>query len=939
MPRSVVLVAVLCMVLIPAMSRAAAAPQPAPSALPSLNIPFERHVLPNGLILIVHEDHDTPIASVSMWYRVGGRDELPGRAGFAHLFEHINASSSLEQAVEEAGLIASNASTRNDYTNYYETVPSQALDTALWLESQRMGAMLEHYTQQKLDAEREIVKGEKRFTNSRVPDRAAEAELLWRQTYPARHPYSWSGMGSDAELDAATLEDVKDWYRTWHGAANAILVVAGDVVAAQVKQRVEHYFGALPAGPAISRITSWIAPMTERRRMVSRRVGITGARLYKVWNVPGYASRDFVLLQLTAAVLGGAQSALRKRLMTSELGVTELTVKTGGMQLGSQFKITATLAQPERLAAVEAALDQELEHFLQVGPTPEELQRAITSDYVETARALEQVDANGGKSYSLALGELYAGRPDFHTLTGDWKRSATSAQVRSVAQRWLAGGDFVLSVLPEPPRVMAVAGEKPSRPPVPTQLPMVTLPTVQRATLPNGLQVALIERPAARLLRMSMIFGPGNLPAGAQGIATAQLAAQMMLQGTQSSTAQQIAQRAESLGADLTSEASVNGVTLALVTPVTRLAESVELFSDVLLRPRFDPAAFATTRREWVASAKLKAGEAERIALRTFARKVFSSEPERESLLTEVVEAGAMEALSVEDLRRFHQQVVRPCHGTLLVVGDVKLERIMALLRDQLANWRPAAGTAEPVDLSASSTSQHHGPARTTAPSTTLPAHDPNAKPDARARIYLVDVGGVDQTEIVAGGKTLGRGAPDFDGLALLNDVLHERLTESLREVKQLTYDADVKVRPMHTDSPIVIRTVVSTKRTAEAVQELVAQLRDMSGSNGPTEAELERMRRKLILSLPGRFETAGQVTMAMDTVLQFGLADDYWNTYGQRLSRLTPSQLHQWADRWLQPRELLWVLVGDVGKFEAQVRAARLGEVVVLDKDGKVLR
>ena len=337
----------------------AAAPQPAaaraptasaaahPIPLPDVTIPFHKYILPNGLTLIVHEDHKAPIVAVDVWYHVGSKDEHPGRTGFAHLFEHLmfngseNHNDEFMRPLLAAGATALNGNTWLDRTTYFENVPVNALDLALWLESDRMGHLVGAIDQKKLDEQRGVVQNEKRQGENQPYGKVDT--LIASSTYPAGHPYSWTTIGSMEDLNAASLADVKDWFKTYYGAANAVLVIAGDVRSDDIKAKVEHYFGDIPPGPVLSHAQSWVAKMTgEKRAVLQDRV--PQARVYKTWNIPGYDTRDYALLQLLTDILAqGKNSRLYKRLVYTDQIATSVGAEIGPFEIGSQMQITATV--------------------------------------------------------------------------------------------------------------------------------------------------------------------------------------------------------------------------------------------------------------------------------------------------------------------------------------------------------------------------------------------------------------------------------------------------------------------------------------------------------------------------------------------------------------------------------------------------------------------
>src|SRR5690349_6261843 len=489
----------------------AAAPKQAP--LPVADIPYQKFVLSNGLTLLVHEDHKAPVVAVNVWYHVGSKDEHLGRTGFAHLFEHLmfNGSENYKddwfKVMESAGATKLNGTTWFDRTNYFQNVPTSALDMTLWMESDRMGHLLGAIDQKVLDEQRGVVQNEKRQRQNQPYGKTSE--VITQNTYPAGHPYSWETIGSMEDLNAASLDDVKEWFRTYYGAANAVLVIAGDVTAADAKARVEKYFGDIPAGPTIRRQEDNIAKMTgERRAMMQDRV--PQARIYKVWNIPGYKQRDFTYIDMVGDLLaGGKNSRLYKRLVYTDRIATGVTTSVGPFELGSQLELSVTVKPGSDPAAVEKAMDEELARFLATGPTPEELARVVTSNYANFVRGVERIDGFGGKSSILAESTVFGDSPDFYKTRLDWMGSATPADVQAAAKRRMSDGVFVLNVDPTPTYKTVASNVDRSKVPTPAAPPSLNLPAPQRAKLSNGLQVVVVERHSAPVVDLTLIADAG----------------------------------------------------------------------------------------------------------------------------------------------------------------------------------------------------------------------------------------------------------------------------------------------------------------------------------------------------------------------------------------------------------------------------------------------
>src|ERR1700688_3321467 len=443
-----------------------------------IDIPFQKFVLSNGLTVIVHEDHKAPIVAINTWYHVGSKNEKLGKTGFAHLFEHLmfggsdHAPGSYIQAMERIGATDLNGTTNKDRTNYFENVPTSAVDYTLWMESDRLGFLT--LDQKTLDLQRGVVQNQKRQGENQPY--AVSEELITKNTYPAGHPYSWTVIGDMADLNAAAMDDVKEWFKTYYGPSNVVIVMAGDIDAKTAKEKVEKYFGNIPAGPPVAHQQVWVAKMTgTHRQVVQDRV--PQARIYKVWNIPEYGSAEGDYLDLVSDCLSsGKSSRFYKRLVYEDQIATEAAAFTDPREIGGQFYVQATARPGQGLAQVEEELDEELARFIKSGPTPEEMQRVKAQYQANFIRGIERIGGFGGKSDRLAQSEVFRGSPDAYKISLQRVHQATAEDLRVAAHRWLSDGVYILQVNSFPDYKTATAGADRSKPPTPGAPPELKLP-------------------------------------------------------------------------------------------------------------------------------------------------------------------------------------------------------------------------------------------------------------------------------------------------------------------------------------------------------------------------------------------------------------------------------------------------------------------------------
>jgi zinc protease len=908
--------AVLILLSFPLLA-AAAAPKSAP--LPATDIPYQKFVLDNGLTLLVHEDHKAPVVAVNIWYHVGSKDEKLGRTGFAHLFEHLmfNGSENYKddwfKVMESAGATKLNGSTWFDRTNYFQNVPTSALDMTLWMESDRMGHLLGAIDQKVLDEQRGVVQNEKRQRQNQPYGKVSE--LITQSTWPAGHPYSWETIGSMADLNAASLDDVKDWFRSYYGAANAVLVIAGDVSAADAKTKVEKYFGDIPSGPTVNRQQEWVAKMTGTRR-ATMQDRVPQARIYKVWNIPGYKQRDYALMETVGELLaGGKNSRLYKRLVYTDRTATNVGVFIGPFEIASQVMIFATVKEGSDPAAVEQALDEELATFLAKGPTPAELERVKTSNYASFARGMERIDGFGGKSSILAESLVYGGSPEFYKTRLGWVSNATPAEIQGAARRWLSDGMFVLNV--EPAGSFKTVASTVDRSQVPTagSPPSLKLPGPARAKLSNGLEVVVVERHEAPVVDFTLMADAGFAADASAKPGSARLAMLMIQEGTRTRDSLDISERAESLGATLGVGSTLDRSFLNMNALTARLTESLDLYADVLLNPTFPDKELERLRGQTLATIQQEKAQPAAMINRVMPRLIYGEGHAYANPASGTGTEAAVKSLTGKELGHFYHRWVRPDNSVLLVVGDTTLAQIQPLLEQRFGGWR---APAEP------------------APKKNIGAVTLATKP----RVFLINRNGAEQSQIIAATVGPSRADPDHIRFVVLDTILGgnfvSRLNMNLREGKHWSYGAGTRLTDAIGPGTYRAGGGVQTDKTAESMIEIRKELSDMLASRKPTEAEVKFAKDSIAIALPGNNETSDEIAGSYGEILTYGLKDSYWNDFVGDVTSVTVADLNQSAGKLLHPDALTWVVVGDLSKIEAKVRALNFGEVTVLDTDGK---
>jgi zinc protease len=889
--------------------------------LPAVDIPYTRFVLDNGLTLIVHEDHKAPVVAVNLWYHVGSKDERVGRTGFAHLFEHLmfngseNSRDDWFKVLEGAGATKLNGTTWLDRTNYFQNVPTSALDMTLWMESDRMGHLLGAIDQKVLDEQRGVVQNEKRQRQNQPYGKVSE--VITTSTYPAGHPYSWEPIGSMEDLNAASLEDVKEWFRTWYGAANAVLVIAGDVTAAEAKAKVEKYFGDIPPGPLLKRQEEWIAKMTGTKR-ASMQDRVPQSRIYKVWNIPGYKQRDFTLLDMTADLLaGGKNSRLYKRLVYTDRTATAVGTFMGPFEIGSQLMLYATVKPGVDPAVVEKALDEEVAAYLASGPTQAELDRIRTTNYASFVRGIERIDGFGGKSAILAESQVYGDSPDFYKTRLGWVDTATTADLGDAARRWLSDGVFVLNVDPMPDYQAAASGADRSKVPGTGAPPSLTLPAPQRAKLSNGLEIVVVERHAAPVVDFTLIADAGYAADSQAKPGTARLAMLMLQEGTSTLDSLQIAERAESLGASLATGSSIDRSFLSINALSGRLPESLDLYADVLLNPTFPGKELERLRGQMLAAIQQEKAQPNTMINRVAPRLLYGEGHAYSNPASGSGTEEAVASLTSANLQEFYQRWVRPDTSIMLVVGDTTLAAVQPLLEQRFGGWRAPAAAA---------------PAKNIA-EVALPA---------KPRVYLINRPGAEQSQILATTVAHPRSDKDYIRFVALDAIMGgnftSRLNMNLREEKHWSYGIGTRITDAVGQGTFRAGGAVQTDKTAESMLEIRKELREVLTTRKPEAAELKFAKDSIAIAMPGNNETSDDIANSYGEILTYGLKDTYWNDFVGAVTALTPADVNASAGRLIKPDALTWIVVGDLAKIEKPVRALNFGEVTILDQDGKVV-
>ena len=915
------ILAVIALIVATAASRPAAQPAPRPTFdRRPFEIAHQQFVLENGLTLLVHEDHSVPVVAVNLWYHVGSRNEQRGRTGFAHLFEHFFFNGSehypqgFREAMDDLGANNRNGTTNEDRTNFFEDVPTSALERTLYLEADRMGFLAKQINQAMLERERGVVQNEKRLGENQAYGRVFDH--IVEKIYPASHPYSWPTIGSMADLDAARLEDVQEWYRAYYGPNNCVLSLAGDITPARALELVKKYFGGIPAGPPVDRMQEWVPRLDTnmRDRMEDR---VPQARIYRVYLAPAWRDPDLQRLELFASVLSGSRSArLDRRLVYEQELATTVTADVAASEISSQVVITATVKGGVDPAAVECEMDRVIADLLQQGPTEPELQRARSRILSSFARGAERLGGFGGRSDILAQSMTFDGSPTGYLDHLERTATATAAAVRDTSRRWIDAPHYTLLVSPFPALQPGQTAIDRTLLPALGDPPDVTFPAVQRAKLSNGLNVMLLERHATPLVNVTVAVDAGYAADAPEKAGLASLALDLLDDGTTTRDTFAIADELDTLGARITTASSLDLSFVRLNALSRSLGPSLALLADVVLRPAFPADMVELSKRRRLAQIAQEKANPVPAALRVVPALLYGRGHAYGNPLSGTGFEKTVATITRADLAAWHRAWFHPGNATVIITGDTTLAAVMPELERAFGGWPAGQPPAKRLALAELGVTMG-------------------------ARVFLIDKPGAPQSVIVAAHVTEpGGDAADLAMETVMADfggISTSRLNRNLRLDKHWSYGTQGVLQAARGPRPLLIVAPVQTDKTKESVAEMVKELCDIAGERPIRGEEFASIMRTQTLGLPGRWATLQALENAAIQLLNYRYPDDYFATYARRTRALGEAELAAAAKRFIRPSEVVWVIVGDLAQIEKGVRELNLGEVKRLDADGNV--
>ena len=879
-----------------------------------VDIPYETFALDNGLTVLVHSDHSTPTVFVGMWYAVGSKDEPEGKTGFAHLFEHLmfqgteNRDGEYFSPFTDAGATGMNGTTSEDRTNYYATVPSGALDMALWMESDRMSHLLGAVTQEALDEQRGVVQNEKRQRETRPY--AQVGNKVREGLYPVGHPYRHPIIGSMDDLDAASLEDVHEWFNKYYGASNVVLVLAGDVTLEDARSKVEHYFGRTPAGVPLSYPKKWVPELAENREEVMYdRVGQT--KITRVWALPGLNDKDTSLMYLVNNSLAANKNSPLRRKLVDELQLaTRVTGNAYGRVMSGEYTLTIDLRPGVSPEEVVAIVDETIAEYLVTGPDAQILENAKLGVNMYMLGALE-TGASIGRL--LAEGFLYSDDPLFINQELEWLNAANVEELRQIAERWLTRGYYQLTVEPFPEYSSSGSEVDRSSIPAVTANSTINFPEVETKTLKNGMTLVVATRGNIPLLDVSIQIDTGIIAAPADAPGIPAFVFGLMDKGTNKYDANELAAARDKIGMSGQFGAGTERSSLDYRILRTYLDSSLELAADMLRNPTF-PDEELTKYKARVAAYLANLEKApSRAASSLFDRAVYGAGTPMGAVWTPQL----LDQVDRSKLESFHEAEVTPDKMTVYMIGDIGIEKAEKAVNKAFGRWDARGkGARKAVGEAAAS----------------------------KARVVLVDYPGAESSTIIAGHAIAPYDADNWAEMSIMNWVLgssfESRLNMNLREDKGWSYGYRSRIaRNTSGDMTIMSSGQVQIDKTADSMQEIMREFGEFVSVRPATANEVDRAKLNRTRSLPGYFATNRGFLSNIIRSDSYGLPFDYDESAAARIAAVTVEGVNGRAKDIIDTSTLTWLITGDLEKIEDSVRALDYGEVEVWDAFGNKLR
>lgn len=906
-----------------------------------LSVDYEKYVMPNGLQVVLHEDHSDPVISYAIMYHVGSSREVPGKTGFAHLFEHLLFSGSenvpngaFDRVIENAGG-NNNGFTSRDVTAYFELFPKNALEKILWLESDRMGFFINSVTPRNLAIQQNVVQNEKRQGADNSPY-GFTSYVIAKNLYPSSHPYSWEVIGEMADLTSATVDDVRGFYENFYGPNNATLVLAGDFESDSVKLLLDKYFGEIRSHGEVAARNPMPVTLNESKRLYHEDNFANVPEINIVWPVPQNYTKDSYALSFLSELLSSGKKAPMYKVLVKEKQLTSrVSAYNGAEELTGEFTVSATANEGKTLKEIEEAINEAFTRFETDGFTDRELDRIKATMEKNFYQGLTS-DMN--KSIQMASYNTLLNDPGYFGKDIENIRAVTREDVMRVYETYIKGKPHIVtSFVPKGQpemmaenSVMAVVNEEditnasqvaiediletsvqktPSAidrtvEPAAGPEPEVRVPGVWRATLKNGMQVYGTENRELPLVSMSVVIAGGAQLDDISMPGVASMVAAVLPQGTRNRTPEELEEEIELLGSSVFMRASGEEITLSSSTLSRNFGKTVSLMKEILLEPRWDSAEFAmaqTRTRNGLIQAQARPAN---VASDQFMKLAYGPNHILGYDLRGTTES--VEKMTPGILKAFYERNFSPSVTSVYVAGNVSKEEVLEALKPLETEWQAKEVVPGSYELPA-------GP--------------------EKSQIYFVDIPGSRQSVVYAGYLAMTRNDPDWVKADFANyrmgGAFTSILNQILREQKGFTYGARSGFREMKTPAPFIISTSVRSDATLETMEIITGELGKYR--EGITSEELQFIKNSMIRSNALRFETNEALADMLSYIGKYGFSDDWVRKEEEVIRNMTVEDHKAITQKYFDPGRMYYVVVGDAATQMNQLEKVGFGKPILV--------
>ena len=882
-----------------------------------LNVPdieYDTFTLSNGLTVVVHEDRKVPMVAVNVWYHVGSKNEKVGKTGFAHLFEHLmfngteNYNAEYFEPFEKIGATDQNGTTNNDRTNYFQNVPTNALDLALWMESERMGHILNVIDQEKLDEQRGVVQNEKRQGENQPYGQVFNA--IGKAAFPEGHPYSWSVIGSMADLNAATLDDVKEWFETYYGPTNAVIALAGDIDLETAKIKVQEYFGDIQPGPPLTKPKKWIAKRTEQTREVMED-NVPQTRIYKVWNVPEDGTAEAQALDLASSTLAGSKNSPLYQELVYKTGLaTGVSAFYYGREIAGLFIISATVAPEQDVKKVESVIDATLEKYLKTGPNSKLLKNTKTSTIAGLTNGLQRIGGFGGKSDILATYQtLYGDAGAFRKIL-EMYLDTSANEVKAASNKWLSSGDYVLTIVPAAKTsIVESTIDRSKGIPYPTEKLSYSFPKIQSAVLNNGSKLVLAERNDLPLVQLEIVFNNGYAVESEDELGLVNFTMSMVDEGTKKYNSLEFAEMQESLGSGIGFGSSIDTTYASMSSLKVNLEKTLDLFKEGLLNPIFPQVELDKVKKRWLAGIDQELNSPASMANREIRTLVYGSGHPYAKASSSGTK-NTVETFTREDLQAMYAKITNPNDATFIVTGDISLADATNLLNKKFSNWKSSNKSTIKVNLF-------------------------DVEDQTSPRVFLIDKPGAIQSYILAAQLLPPTNSNDDILIDYMNYAIAgsftSRLNMNLREDKSWSYGVRTSTGYSQGQRLMRMTAPVQTDKTAPAILEILREYDEYINSSPINSDELSKIKNARTLRLPGQYETLSALLGGIEDIVKYNRDYDYLDTIADKRNSIKLEDVQSATSKYLDTNKWTWVIVGDLNEIEDPIRELNIGPLEII--------